>query len=172
MKKTSTRSKTENNKPIFVTAYGPKQKPTLSFEDAPSRTKQSFAEETNINKIIAKFHKTGVMDHVSKHQAHYGDVEPMELQEALHKVMHAQEMFDDLPSNLRNKFNNQPAEFLEFVQNEDNKEEMRQLGLLAEPEPDPSIPMAAASRILDAVDERLAQSGAAAPPRQETPDGG
>ena len=44
-------------------------------------------------------------------------------------------MFADLPSSIRTKFNNDPAQYLDFVQDPEKLEEMRELGLaLADPE--------------------------------------
>ena len=95
----------------------------------PSLTKQSFKDECNINKIMAKFQRTGAIDHYSTYAEQYGDCTPMELADAQQIIINAQTMFDDLPSSVRKKFNNDPEEFLEFVQDEKNTEEMVQMGL-------------------------------------------
>ena len=41
--------------------------------DMPSMTKQSFKDECDINKIMAKFQKTGAIEHYAKHAPSYGD---------------------------------------------------------------------------------------------------
>jgi len=38
-------------------------------------------------------------------------------------------MFNDLPSSIRSRFGNDPAAFLDFVQDENNADEMVKLGL-------------------------------------------
>ena len=38
-----------------------------------SRTKQSFKDSTDINKIIRKAQKVGSLSHLVRHGAHYGD---------------------------------------------------------------------------------------------------
>ena len=43
-------------------------------------------------------------------------------------------MFDNLPSDVRNRFNNNPAQLLDFVADPENKEEAIELGLLPKPE--------------------------------------
>nr|UXQ88128.1 MAG: internal scaffolding protein [Microvirus sp.] len=94
-----------------------------------SLTKQSFKDECNINKIMAKFQKTGAINHYMAYAEEYGDASPVELSDAQQIIINAQTMFDDLPSKLRKKFNNKPEEFLEFVQNPENLAEMRKIGL-------------------------------------------
>ena len=98
----------------------------------PSMTKQSFKDECNINKIMAKFQKLGAITHYAKHAPTYGDATHTELHDALNIVAEANTMFEELPSLLRKKFDNDPEKFLEFVNNDKNLEEMRELGL-AEP---------------------------------------
>jgi len=115
-------------KHIVRSAYGKKKHEGFQFIQ-PSLTKQSFTEECNINNIMAKYQKTGALDHVNKHQPSYGYASSNTFQESLEIVKRGQEMFNDLPSSIRNKFGNKPAEFLEFVQNPENLKEMQEMGL-------------------------------------------
>ncbi len=109
---------------------------STSFE-GKSKTKQYFRKECDINNIMARFQKTGVIDHFTTYGHSYGEVPAIDLQEALNIAIDAEDMFDDLPSSIRDKFRNNPVEFLEFVQNQDNIEEMRELGLAR---PLPTVP--------------------------------
>ena len=103
----------------------------LSFPEA-SRTKQSFKKECDVNNIVAKFRRTGLMDHVKRHQGFYDDFTNLQgYHQALNTVMSAQWMFDSLPADIRAQFNNDPASFLEFAQDPANQEAMREMGLLA-----------------------------------------
>lgn len=115
--------------PTFHTAYGPKLRIPIDFT-GPGKTKQSFKDECNINVIMARYMKTGVIDFVSKHQGRYGDVTSMDFQESMQKVARAQTMFQELPSSIRNRFDNNPAQFLDFVQNPNNAEELHKMGLM------------------------------------------
>lgn len=99
------------------------------FFKKPSMTKQSFKDEVNINNIMAKFQKSGAITHYAKHAPNYGDATHIELHDALNVVADAETMFEELPSSLRKRFDNNPEKFLEFVQDEKNLEEMRELGL-------------------------------------------
>ena len=131
----------------FRTAYGPKLKVAIEFKDK-SRTKQSMKKETDINFIIDKFQKTGIITHENRYQGSYGEFASIDYQEALNTVIAAENMFMDLPSAVRKKFDNNPKLFLDFVTDEKNKDEMMELGLLkdrpvqeskpeVEPEPKP-----------------------------------
>lgn len=114
--------------------YGPKKRSRLECKD-PTRTKQQFAAESNINNIMAKYQKTGLIDHVSRYGPTYGFAEPVDFQEALNTVRTAQDMFNALPSSWRARFENDPAKFLDFVQDPENEEEMRHIGILPKAEP-------------------------------------
>lgn len=96
-----------------------------------SRTKQSFRDECNVNTIMEKYQRTGLIPHVEMHGGEYGDyTNVQDYQSSLNQVIAAQDMFASLPSSLRNRFSNNPASFLDFVSNPSNKDEMRSLGLL------------------------------------------
>lgn len=106
----------------------------------PSRVQQSQTAMTDINNIIKRFDKTGLLDHVNRAVAQYGDfTEVNEFQEALNLVNNAQTAFDDLPSHIRKRFNHDPGEFFEFATNPANAQEMYDLGLAEKPQPDPLI---------------------------------
>jgi len=98
----------------------------------PSRTKQSFKDECDINKIVASYVKTGVVTHVADHKATYGFAPAVDFKEALDLVDKAETMFSELPSALRTKFKNDAGEFLAFVENPDNRSELALMGLLNE----------------------------------------
>lgn len=103
-------------------------------DTGPGLTKQSMKDDTDINLIMAKYQRTGLVSFVSTHEPEYMDTgNTVDFQQALNTVMEAQSMFDDLPSSIRKKFDNNPAQFLEFVQNPDNKEAVYDMGLATRP---------------------------------------
>jgi len=96
----------------------------------PGKTKQNMAKETDINLIMAKYKKTGLVNFVNNRQAEYMTVdENFDFHECMNRVVQAQEMFLELPAQLRKKFNNDPGEFLAFAQDENNIDAMVDLGL-------------------------------------------
>lgn len=95
----------------------------------PSKTKQAFKDECDINNIVARYKRTGAIDHFAEHGPQYGDFTGPTFTDAMNTVTAANRMFQDLPANLRKRFENDPVQFLDFVQDPANAEEMYQLGL-------------------------------------------
>jgi phage internal scaffolding protein len=106
----------------------------------PSLTHQSMMAETEINSIMKKFEKTGVLEHRNTFEGKYGDFIdiPMDYHESMNAVIRANDMFATLPSKTRRRFGNDPGQFLEFVGDPKNASEMVALGL-AEARPTPVI---------------------------------
>lgn len=96
-------------------------------------TKQEFKDDCDINKIMDKYQRTGVINHLAKHGEQYGEIVAADLMEAHLISEQAGVMFRELPSSLRNRFNGSPVEFLEFVQNPENRDEMIEMGLMEKP---------------------------------------
>lgn len=113
----------------FVTAYGPKLKPVARHED-DGLTRQEMAEECDINNIMKKYAKTGVIEHRNTFNGEYGEFLQIDYHEALNMVIEAREMFETIPAKIRAKFENDPAKFLEFVKDEKNNDELIAMGLV------------------------------------------
>ena len=94
-----------------------------------SLTRQSHKAECDINNIVARFNKDGVITHLAKHGESYGDVTGADYKTWMNKLVSAREMFEELPSDVRSRFGNDPSAFLSFVQNPENKDEMVKIGL-------------------------------------------
>lgn len=103
--------------------------------------KQSFRDECDINTIMSKYQKTGLIDHVQKFQGSYGDfTNTVDYQLSLNQVIEAQDAFDQLPSSVRKRFSNQPSELMAFLSDPDNRDEAVKLGLVPAPPPQPKEP--------------------------------
>jgi len=107
----------------------------VQLDPGPGRTKQSFAEESNINIIMRRYEKTGILDHFNTHQGDYGDfIGAQDYHTSMNLIREAGEAFMTIPAGVRAKFENDPARFLEFVQDPENLDEMVKMGLAANPE--------------------------------------
>ena len=96
----------------------------------PSLTVQSMTDEADINKIMERYTRTGEMPQTAR-PIFYGDFdEIVDFRSALDALNRAQEAFDELPPLVRQRFMNDPQQYLEFCSNPDNKAEMHKLGLL------------------------------------------
>ncbi|AXH77584.1 MAG: internal scaffolding protein [Microviridae sp.] len=100
-------------------------------KDSPV-TKQCFKDESDINTIMARYQSTGEMPVLNVVAPQYLDASGFDFQAMQDQVVEARNLFGQLPSTLRNRFANDPAAFLEYVQDEANYPEMRKLGLLKE----------------------------------------
>lgn len=99
----------------------------------PSLTHQCFKDECDINNIMSRWVKDGLVAHVNQYQGRYEDVSSAEdYHTSLNRVIAAQDAFDSLPATIRSRFENDPGKFLEFVGDPSNKDEMTKLGLLPE----------------------------------------
>lgn len=94
-----------------------------------SMTRQAHAAECDINNIMKRYQKDGVITHFAKYEGQYGDVTGLEFTNAMQTIATANSMFEDLPSTARAKFDNDPAKFLKYVEDPANLEEMRSTGL-------------------------------------------
>ncbi len=107
----------------------------------PTRTKQSEAKATNINTIVKQYDRTGVLPQDGR-EALYMDVSDVpDYRSALDQVNRADEMFMQLPADLRARFENEPAVFLDWTSDPANRAEMVELGMLPKPdEEEPTAP--------------------------------
>lgn len=103
------------------------------------RTKQSFKAECDINNIVGRFAKSGIIEHENTHTPQYGFAPNMDLKESFQMMQNASEKFENLSPEIRENFNNSPAEFLEFVDNPSNRPEWAAMGLTPnDPDTDPN----------------------------------
>nr|QJB19887.1 MAG: internal scaffolding protein [Microvirus sp.] len=107
----------------------------ITINSEPSRTSQSEKDQTDINKIMKKYHQTGLLPQFRQKVGTYGDFSQAKTyQQSLDAILTAQAEFMTLPSELRKKFNNDPGELLQFIQNPENTEEGIKLGLFNPPQ--------------------------------------
>ena len=110
-----------------------------------SLTKQSMKDECDINLIMDSFTSTGMINHINPRQPQYDYAPAISFKEALDVVFQSEAAFSELPSEIRERFNHDPAQFLEFVESDDNYAEGVAMGLFA-PTPDHPLPSEQSSR--------------------------
>lgn len=111
----------------------------IDFSKTKSLTVQSPTEEVDINKIMARINK-GQNVLTSQGQPFYGDVSDLGgLQEAFIKAQEAEDLFMQFPADVRERFENDPVQFVEFFENPNNMKEAVELGLVKiKPVPEPA----------------------------------
>lgn len=114
----------------FKSAYEPHPRQPASVS-GKSMAHQSHAQECDINTIMKRYERTGVLEHRNRFEGSYGDFtnSPSDYQESMNAVLEAEEMFSSLPAKIRRRFHNDPGAFLEYVANPENQDEMIALGL-------------------------------------------
>lgn len=95
-----------------------------------SLTKQSMAQESDINQIVARHIAHGTPLFVDG-RATYGDFSGfLDYHGSLNAVMRAQDEFNSLPAAVREHCQNDPGKFLELVYDPSRREELVALGLV------------------------------------------
>lgn len=97
-----------------------------------SLTQQSHAKRANINNIMKEYGKTGLLP-IVKAKPVYGDTPVGDYHAALNFIRQAEQQFMQLPAELRTEFDNDAGKFLDFINDDENIEKAREMGL-AEPE--------------------------------------
>lgn len=99
----------------------------------PTLTQQHSKDEVDINNIMARYIKTGVLDHVTKYEAQYIETSECDYHQSMNIIRKADEMFLELPAKVRKQFDNDPGEFLSFVENPVNHSKLAEMGLTKPP---------------------------------------
>jgi phage internal scaffolding protein len=98
--------------------------------EEPSLAQQHYKEECDINTILQKFSITGILPDMPV-SPRYGDFTGInDDHTALNRVIAAQEEFEALPAQIRARFDNDPAKLIEFLQDDNNRAEAEELGIV------------------------------------------
>lgn len=112
----------------FYTAYN--RPPRVSVDcGGESVTQQQFAKECDINYIVKRAQRTGVVP-VAPVELVYGIDDGMSFQDRMNNLAAVKEYFGSLPSEMRLKWRNDVAAFCEWMSNEGNMDEAVKLGLV------------------------------------------
>lgn len=132
----------------FKTAYSPKNQIKLEFPIESPYTRQEFKNECDINYIMLQYEMTGEINHINESAPQYLDCSGEDFRAHMDYIAGAFSLFEELPATIRARFDNDPAEFLDFCSHEKNRPEMAQMGLLSDeatkahyyPEGTPEVP--------------------------------
>ena len=165
---------TPSNTPIFKTAYDGlnadySDQSGIYFDPedplSVSMTKQAFRDECDINNILESFERTGAITHYNDVQPKYGDFSnPVDYQTAMHIVLEAHTAFENLPAKIREKFHNNPEEFLEFCSQDKNRDELIALGLIEAPPSPQDAPDGSQAAPAGGDPQRAHNAGGGSPP--------
>lgn len=114
----------------FQSLYNKHHSYSLQFPKSSPYTKQSFKEECDINTIMGRYLASGEMPNLNQNPQYLDCSNGFDFQAMQDQVLQAEALFGQLPSVLRNRFANNPAEFLAYCADPANLPEMTKLGLL------------------------------------------
>lgn len=108
----------------------PPRRPVMNTE--PSMAQQHFKDECDINQIMARYQRTGILtENPGSLRPLFGDFSNVsDFQSAQNAILDVHESFMTLPSTIRARFDNDPGLLLEFLSDEVNRNEAISLGLV------------------------------------------
>lgn len=110
--------------------YEPRERYAIEFTE-PSLAKQSMAAECDINVIMARYQRTGVVPQIIG--GAYEDVSHVtSYHDAWNIILEAQDMFMRLPAQVRKAFDNDPAKLLAAIEDPESHAMLRELGIMSE----------------------------------------
>jgi len=102
----------------------------------PTLAQQQFKDSSDINVLFGKYLETGEMPQVQDGLT-FGNFEGIfDFQSAMNAVRTAEGLFSQMPARIKNRFDNDPQKLLEFLANDENREEAEFLKLV-EPKQEP-----------------------------------
>jgi phage internal scaffolding protein len=100
----------------------------------PTMTIQSEKDACDVNKIVEKCRRTGLMTNVRKDEPRYGDFSSaVDYHDCVFRAQQAQDSFMELSASVRSRFENDPGKLIDFLADPNNREEAVKLGLVASP---------------------------------------
>lgn len=105
------------------------KKTGICFKDSPTLTEQHHKESVSIQTIVQQHAVTGMLP-LNRSQPQFADMSNVpDYHQAQIIIAETNEMFEAVPSDIRKDFDNDPAKFLAFIENPDNKEQIEAYGL-------------------------------------------
>lgn len=118
--------------PRILTIYGSHEKKTI--KPGKTLTQQHFRDECDINNIMARYEKTGMLiDPLNPptRQPLFGDFSGLpSFMEAQNAIREGVELFEALPARIRKAFNNDPVAYCDFISDRNNLDQALEMGLV------------------------------------------
>ncbi len=92
--------------------------PAKKYDDG--RTKQCHRDECDIQKIMARFEKTGTISHLTKFEGVYADFSDFDFHKQTTDLARGETIFNELPAEVRREFGQSPQAFFDYVNDPKN----------------------------------------------------
>lgn len=125
----------------FFTRFSPPPAVVTKIQ-GPSLTEQHHKRETEINGVVSRFMRTGILgDPNSYRDMKFGDFSQIgSYQDAQNAIVDAKERFLALPAKVRAEFDNDPGKLLAALSDGSQLEKLVKLGLVSAPAPEVGTP--------------------------------
>lgn len=148
---------------VIRSAYdGLRRRVALFCDPKRDRTQQSFKDECDINVLMKRFEKTGILPAGRDLPPQFGDVTSFDFVESMNQVAAVRGVFSQLDARTRARFENDPAQMLDFLADPANGPEAVKLGLR------PKAPQETPQSIVAAPAEPV--KGVVVPPVDKSPE--
>lgn len=122
--------------PMIKVTERPNGSRRISFVcEGEGRTEQAHRDKVNINSIMSRYRKTGVVPQAVGGSV-YGDFSACtDYHSACEAVRRADEAFMSLPAAMRKHFDHDPHKLLAFLDNAENRQAAEDMGLIEKAAP-------------------------------------
>lgn len=125
--------------------YSPQKRVTAPV-GGKARTMQQFKDEADVNVIMSRYMATGVLPQdIDAGARQYLDATGYDFQTAQNLIAGAASLFEQLPSKIRNRVDNDPAKLLAFLHDPKNRAEAEEMGLINRAPNIPATPLQTAA---------------------------
>ena len=117
-------------------------KKTMQRDNEFILVEESHAQMLDINRMVKKYSVGEIQQQATAFEGVYGDFDDIDYQTALTKIAKADEIFNQIPSEIRQQFNNSAGQFIDFVTNPQiTNEQLLEKGLVKKVTPTPEAPI-------------------------------
>jgi len=96
-----------------------------------SLAQQHMLQETDINWMMKRYTQTGEIPQLTMPPMQGDFTDAPDFQTAMNLIVAANNAFAQQPAEIRARFGNDPAAFVDFCSNEANRDDMRKMGLFS-----------------------------------------
>lgn len=126
---------------------------SLKYDPGQDRAQQSFVDECDINTLVKVYARSGIIPGRDIPAMEFNVDEIIDYQTALNRLREADKAFMSFPSDVRDRFKNDPALLLDFISTPSNREEAVALGLIPKPADAPEPVLVRLSEVPPPVNE-------------------
>lgn len=105
----------------------------IAIDPEESVVQQQFADECDINTIVKRFGLTGELPNGIAMPVSGDFTGVTDFQSAMNLIRKSQEAFFELPAEVRERFSNDPARLMQFLEDPSNRDEAIKLGIVSKP---------------------------------------